>query len=164
MHSIIVCEHYTVLAIDSQGILVRRCRLRNQNLDAGCIPFGVKHLYARVHFTRSLAVPGLNGVRGGPRCGPLGIPWRRARLASGGRVAACPAAGCSLPWSFICRVPISPQIRSGMPNAGVDGGSGEAAECRHAADERARVDLACVRGLAAGCKRGLDAAASGTAF
>ncbi len=38
------------------------------------------------------------------------------------------------------------------------------AECRHAAGERARVDLACVRGLAAGCERGLDAAASGTVF
>ncbi len=59
-----------------------------------CIPFGVKHLYARAHFARSSAVPGLNGVcgpslsgvgmvfTGGPRCGPLAIPLRRARLAS----------------------------------------------------------------------------------
>ena len=46
----------------------------------------------------------------------------------------------------------------------VDGGSGDAAECRHAADKRARVDLAGVHGLAAGCKRGLDAAASGAVF
>ena len=57
--------------------------------------FGVKHLYARAHSTRSPAVPGLNGVcglalsgdgmafAGGPRCGPPAIPWRRARLASG---------------------------------------------------------------------------------
>ena len=57
--------------------------------------FGVKHLYARTHFIRSPAVPGLNGVcglalsgagmafAGGPRYGPLAIPLRRARLASG---------------------------------------------------------------------------------
>ena len=40
----------------------------------------------------------------------------------------------------------------------------DAPECRHTAGERARVDLACVHGLAAGYKRGLDAAASGTVF
>ena len=136
----------------------------------------MKHLYARAHFTLSPAVPGLNGVcglalsgagmafAGGPRCGPPAIPWRRRGLRQAGCVTACPAAGCSLPWSFICCVPISPQVRSGMSNAGVDGGSGDAAECRHAAGERARVDLACVHGLAAGYKRGLDAAASGTVF
>ena len=57
--------------------------------------FGMKHLYARVYFTRSPAVPGLNGVcgpslsgagmafAGDPRYGPLAIPLRRARLASG---------------------------------------------------------------------------------
>ena len=33
-----------------------------------------------------------------------------------------------------------------------------------AAGERARVDFACIRGLTAGCKRKLDAAASGTVF
>ena len=55
----------------------------------------MKHLYARAHFTHSPAVPGLNGVcgpslsgagmafAGDPRYGPLAIPLRRARLASG---------------------------------------------------------------------------------
>ena len=43
-------------------------------------------------------------------------------------------------------------------------GAGNAPEGRHAAGERARVDLACVRGSAAGCKRGIDAAAPGTVF
>ena len=53
----------------------------------------MKHFQRWIHFTRSPAVPGLNGVcgpslpgagmafAGGPRCGPLAIPLRRARLA-----------------------------------------------------------------------------------
>ena len=97
-------------------------------------------------------------------------------------------------WSFICCVPIISLLRSSMSHAGVAARrprmddirvvrlrfvddhsacsclqrlmteAGDAGECRHAADERARVDLACVHGLAAGYKRGLDAAASGTVF
>ena len=110
------------------------------------------------------------------------------------RFAACLAARGSLPRSFICCVSTSPQARSGMSYAGVAARragmddihgvrlrfvdhhsacsclqgpmaeAGDAPECRHAAGERARVDLACVQGLATGCKRGIDAAASGTVF
>ena len=120
--------------------------------------------------------------------GPVAAHWRPCwggrGLRQTGCVAACPAAGCSMPESFICRVPISPQVRSGMSNAGVaalragmdrlhgvrllfsgaKGGKGDAKERRHAAAERARIDLAFVHGLAAGYNRGLDAAASGTVF
>ena len=57
--------------------------------------FGVKHCPRWTHFNCSPAVPELNGVcgpsfpgsgmafAGGPRCGPLVIPLRRARLAPG---------------------------------------------------------------------------------
>ena len=52
-------------------------------------------IFPRAHFTRSPAAPGLNGVcepslpgtgmafAGGPRCGPLATPLRRAKLAAG---------------------------------------------------------------------------------
>ena len=70
------------------------------------------------------------------RAAPVVARWRSRGggrgLRQAGCVAACPAAGCSLPWSFICCMPISPQVRSGMSNAGVDVGSGDAAECRRA--------------------------------
>ena len=121
------------------------------------------------------------------RCGGRG-------LRQAGRVAACPAAGCSLPWSFICCVPKSPQVGPGMSNArvaarpaGMDDihgvrlrsvdhhsacsclqgpmmEAGDAAERRYAAGERARADLACVHGLGAGYNRGLEATASVTVF
>ena len=133
----------------------------------------MKHLYARAHFTRSPAVPGLNGVcglalsgagmafAGGPCCGPLAIPRRRARLASGRSCRRLPGG----------RMLVAAVLH--LLCADKSAGSVGHAECRSRwrkrgtlrnAGERARVDLACVHGLAAGCKRGLDAAASGTVF
>ena len=41
-------------------------------------------------------------------------------MRQAGRVAGCPAAGCSRLSSFICCVPIIPQVRPGMSSAGRD--------------------------------------------
>ena len=54
-----------------------------------------------------------------------------------------------MPQSFICCVPIVPLLRSSRSKG-------------DAVDERARVDLACVHGLAAGYNQELEVGASGT--
>ena len=94
--------------------------------------------FPRAHFARSPAAPGSDGVcgpslsgagiafAGGPRCGPLAIPLRRARLASGRLRRRL--SGSRMPEAAVlhlCCVPIIPQVRPGMSSAGgVEDGSG----------------------------------------
>ena len=53
--------------------------------------------------------------------GPVAARWQSRcggpGLRQAGRVAACPAAGCSRPQSSVCCVPIVPQVWPGMSNA-----------------------------------------------
>ena len=71
----------------------------------GCVPFGMKLFFRWAHLTQSPAVPGPTGIcglslfgtgmaafAGDPRLGPLAIPLRRARLASG-RLCRRPSGG-----------------------------------------------------------------------
>ncbi len=150
---------------------------RNESSPKSHPIFGVKHLYARAHFIRSPAVPGMNGVcglalsgagmafAGGPRCGPLAILWRRARLASG-RLCRRLSGGRML-------VAVVLHLLCADKSAGSVGH----AECRSRWWKRGRCGMpprsrragagrfgVRVHGLEAGYKRGLDAAASGTVF